>query len=50
MSDELVAETRRVWSTVYGRVLSSEEAVEILKNVRRYTEVVLLAKPEARCP
>ncbi len=46
MSDDLIADTRRVWTAAYGRVLSVDEAVEILKNVRRYTEVVLKAKPE----
>jgi hypothetical protein len=39
MSDELIADTRRVWSSAYGRVISADEAVEILRNVRRYAEV-----------
>ena len=34
MSDELVADTRRVWSKAYGRVISDEEAVEILLQLR----------------
>lgn len=34
-TDELVAETRRVWTSAYGRVVAAEEAVEILMNIRR---------------
>ena len=30
LSDEQIAETRRVWSKAYGRVISDEEAIEIL--------------------
>jgi hypothetical protein len=41
MSDELVADTRRVWSKAYGRVISDEEVVEILTNVRKLAEVLL---------
>lgn len=44
LSDERVAETRRVWSKAYGRVISEEEAVEILMNVRRLAEVLLIAE------
>jgi hypothetical protein len=44
MSDELIAETRRVWSSTYGRVISMDEAVEILMNVRRFAEVMVRAK------
>ena len=47
MSDELVADTRRVWSAAYGRVISVEEAVEILNNVRRLADVMLRAQREA---
>lgn len=39
ISDELIDETRRVWSPEYNRVLSTEEAVEILMNVRRLAEL-----------
>ncbi len=46
MSDELIAETRRVWSVAYRRVISTDEAVEILSNVRRLAEVALRAQPE----
>lgn len=43
ITDDLVAETRRVWSPVYGRVLSDDEAVEILMNVKRFAEAILKA-------
>lgn len=44
LSDERIAEARRVWSTAYGRVISEEEAIEILMNVRRLAEVLLRAE------
>lgn len=44
ITEELITETRRVWSSVYGRVISVDEAVEILGNVRRLAEVLLHAK------
>ena len=47
MSEELVADTRRVWSAAYGRVISADEAVEILMNVKRFAEVMLRAEREA---
>jgi len=40
-SDELIAETQRVWSPHYGRELSADEAVEILRNVKRFAEVAI---------
>lgn len=46
MSDERIAEARRVWSKAYGRVISEDEAVEILANVRRLAEVLLRAEEE----
>ena len=46
MSDELIAETRRVWSVAYGRVISADEAVEILGNVRRFASVMLRAESD----
>ena len=48
MSDELIADTRRVWSAEYGRVISEEEAVEILSNVRRLADVLVRAQREGR--
>lgn len=44
--DDLLADTRRVWSKAYGRVISEDEAIEILMNVRRLTEVLLRAIEE----
>jgi hypothetical protein len=41
MTDELIAETRRVWSKAYGRVISDEECIEILANVKRLAEVLI---------
>ena len=46
MTEELITNTRRVWSAAYGRVISVEEAVEILANVKRLAEVLLHAKRE----
>jgi hypothetical protein len=46
LSDERIAEARRVWSKAYGRVISEEEAIEILVNVRRLAEVLLRAEEE----
>lgn len=46
MTDELIDETRRVWSVGYGRVIATEEAVEILMNVRRFAETMLRATGE----
>ncbi len=41
ISPDLLAETRRVWSKVYGRPVTQEEAVHILTNVRRLVEVLM---------
>jgi hypothetical protein len=46
MSEELIAKTRRVWSPLYGRVISVEEAVEILSNVKHLADVLLRAERE----
>lgn len=46
LSDERIAEARRVWSKAYGRVLSEEECIEILMNVRRLAEVLVCAEEE----
>ena len=48
LSDERIAEARRVWSKAYGRVISEDEAIEILMNVRRLAEVLLNAEEEKR--
>jgi hypothetical protein len=41
VSDELIAETRRLWSARYGREVSVDEAIEILQNVKRFAEMLL---------
>ena len=46
LSDERIAEARRVWSKAYARVNIEEEAIEILMNVRRLAEVLLRAEEE----
>jgi hypothetical protein len=48
LSDERIAEARHVWSKAYGRVISVDEAVEILMNVRRLAEVLLHAEEEGK--
>jgi hypothetical protein len=46
MTDELIAETQRVWSPHYGRELSVDEAIEILRNVKRFAEVAIGLREE----
>lgn len=46
LTDDRIAEARRVWSQEYGRVISEAEAVEILRNVRRLAEVLWHAVEE----
>lgn len=41
MTDELVRETRQVWSQAYEREVSEDEAMEILTNVKRLAEVLI---------
>ncbi len=48
ITDELVDETRRVWSPEYGRVLSADEAVEILMNVKRFAELLMKLNRERK--
>lgn len=48
LSDERIAEARRVWSKAYGRLISDDEAIEILTNVRRLAEILLRAEEEKR--
>jgi hypothetical protein len=40
MTAELVDETIRVWSPVYGRQIDKSEAVEILRNVKALFELI----------
>jgi len=44
LSAERIAEARRVWSKAYGRVISEDEALEVLTNVRRLAEILLRAE------
>jgi hypothetical protein len=46
ITDDLLVETRRVWSKTYGRVIADEEAIEILMNVRRFAETMLRAEEQ----
>lgn len=48
ITQELFAETRQVWSKEYGRIISDEEVVEILVNVRRLAEALLHASQSRR--
>lgn len=48
LSDDRIAEARRVWSKAYGRVISEDDAIEILTNVRRLAEILLRAEEEKR--
>jgi len=41
ITDELIDEHRRVWSGLYRRVITEEEAVEIIMNIKRFAEAVL---------
>jgi len=43
ITDEAIADTRRVWSPYYGRELTDDEAVEILMNVRNLADVLVQA-------
>lgn len=44
ITEDLLAETRQVWSPRYGRVLSADEAIEILCNVKRLAELLVKGK------
>ena len=46
ITEELIAEHRRVWSKYYRRPVSRTEALEIIHNLRRFAEVVLQAGRE----
>ena len=46
ITDELLEHTRKVWSKMYGRVISPDEAVEILMNVKKLAEVLMEAEQE----
>ena len=46
ISEELLLETRKLWSKAYKRVISNEEAIEILMNVKRVAEVLVKMQKE----
>jgi hypothetical protein len=41
VSEELLLETRNIWSQAYKRVISIDEAIEILMNVKLVAEVLI---------
>ena len=41
VSEELLLQTRNIWSQAYKRVISIDEAIEILMNVKRVAEVLI---------
>jgi hypothetical protein len=41
ISEELLLETRKLWSRAYKRVISIDEAIKILMNVKRVAEVLV---------
>ena len=43
ITGELVEDTRRVWSKRYGRLITPDEAMEILVNVKNVAEAFLKA-------
>jgi hypothetical protein len=46
ISEELLLETRKLWSKAYNRVISIDEAIEILMNVKRVAEVLVSIRKE----
>ena len=43
ITDDLIEDTRRVWSKQYGRLIAPDEAVEILVNVKKVAEAFMKA-------
>lgn len=41
ITDDLIKEHQRIWSRMYRRVITEEEAVEIIMNIRGFAEAVL---------
>ena len=41
MTDELLEETRQLWSQRYEQDITTEEAIEILQNIKRFAEMLL---------
>lgn len=50
ITETLIENTRRVWSKAYGRVISPDEAVEILVNVKRFAELLVEIKRDRSEP
>ena len=48
ITQELFAESLRVWSAAYGRELPDEEVIAILLNIRRLAEALLYASKNRR--
>ena len=49
ISDDLLTEAIAVWSRLYRRPIGTEEAIEMLQNVRRAGEVIYrIAREQAR--
>lgn len=46
VSDRLLARTVDVWSRAYDRPVTTQEAMEILMNVKRFGELLIRAKEE----
>jgi len=44
VSDRLLARTIDLWSRAYQRPLTTQEAMEILMNVKRFAELLIRAK------
>ena len=46
VSDSLLARTIDVWSKAYGRRMTTQEAMEILMNIKRLGELLLRARED----
>ena len=44
ISDDLIRDTQKVWAKVTGKPVSTDDAIEMLTNVRRLAEVLMDAK------
>jgi hypothetical protein len=50
ITEDLIAEHRRVWSSRYRRIVTEQEAIEIIMNIKRFAETVLDALAKERQP
>ena len=50
ITDDLIAETRRVWSGHLGRIVSEDEAIEMLTNVRNAALAIMAARDNGAEP